>query len=563
MLSPTLPTEIQTLALDAPVTTVTLLEDRAQVQRLATVNLTPGLWRVTVDPVTPILADKSLRAELTHLSELVEEPDAVTDSNANSRTNSRTNAGVSAKVNDVRIRRRILIKESERTGLVAELQNEWRTQYDQSEILSEDREYLEEQFAQIGMILVHGMQELPVDAAWGQVDPLAWQSQLQPIFHRLREIRSKILDTYHAQTQLQEAIARLVQRIEATVSPDTTYNAYLEADLAIAEPGAYQLTFDYIVPNALWRPYHQAQLQTPLPDSSPNPAPEPTPRLIFRTDGCVWQNTGEDWLNVDLVFSTARTSLGTEPPLLTDDVLTIREKSKKTVVELRDHKINTAGLGRETNLTDPVELPGVDDGGEVQTIRATTKANIPSDGRPYRVPLCQFATDAIVERVLMPEVVPQVVLKSTQTNQANLPVLAGPVDLIRGTEYMGRTTVSFIAPQERFALGWGTDATMRVQRTTARKHEKNHLTQWGTTTNTVNIFLSNIGDEVRLITMTERVPVSELEKIKVEVIQDETTDYVKPDINGFCNLHLQITPYAQTKVVLVYKVSAAPDVEGL
>jgi uncharacterized protein (TIGR02231 family) len=163
----------------------------------------------------------------------------------------------------------------------------------------------------------------------------------------------------------------------------------------------------------------------------------------------------------------------------------------------------------------------------------------------------------------MPEVVPQVVLKSTQTNQANLPVLAGPVDLIRGTEYMGRTTVAFIAPQERFVLGWGTDATMRVQRTTARKHEKNHLTQWNTTTNTVNIFLSNIGDEIRLITMTERVPVSELEKVKIEVIQDETTDYVKPDINGFCNWYLRIPPYAQAKVALVYKVSAAPDVEGL
>jgi uncharacterized protein (TIGR02231 family) len=163
----------------------------------------------------------------------------------------------------------------------------------------------------------------------------------------------------------------------------------------------------------------------------------------------------------------------------------------------------------------------------------------------------------------MPEIALQVVLKSEQTNNSTLPILAGPVDLVRSTEYVGRTTVSFIAPQEKFALGWGTDANMRVQRTQSQKREKNHLTQWNTITNTVSIFLSNIGDEARKITMTERMPVSELEKVKIEVVQDETSDRIQPDANGFCNWNLHLPPYSQSKVILVYKIAAAPDVEGL
>jgi len=519
-------TEVQTLTIDAPVTTVTLLEDRAQVQRIGKANLTAGLWRVNVDRVAPVLSDKSLRAEFT--------------------------CDLNGRVNDVRVRRRMLIKESDRIGLVEELKREWRSQYDQYQVLTEDRQYLEEQFEQIGTILAKALQELPIDAAWGQVDPMAWRSQLQPIFHRLRDIRSEILNTYHAQTQLQEAIARLVKRIQAEASPDTIYTAYLEADLAIAQTGEYELAFDYVVPNALWRPYHQAQLQ--MGENS---------QLTFRTDGCVWQNTGEDWQNVDLVFSTARASLGTEPPLLADDLLNIREKSKKIAVELRDQTVKTTGLGAETRASDTIDLPSVDDGGEVRSIRASRKANVPSDGRPYRVPLFQFQSSATIERVLMPELALQVVLKTEQTNRANLPILAGPVDLVRSTEYVGRTTVSFIAPQEKFALGWGTDASMRVQRTASRKRDKNHLTQWNTIINTINIFLSNIGDEVREITLTERVPVSELEKVKIEVVQDETSDRLQPDANGFCNWHLQLLPYSQAKVNLVYKVAAAPDVEGL
>ena len=178
-------TEIQTLDLNAPVTTVTLLEDRAQIQRIAKVNLAAGLWRVQIDRVAPILSDKSLRAEFS---------DRISG----------------ARVNDVRVRRRMLIKESDRSGLIEELKTEWRSQFEQYNVLSEDRQQLEEQFQQIGIILGKALQELPIDAAWGQVDPMAWRSQLQPLFQKMRESRSEILHTYHAQAKLKSAIERLV-----------------------------------------------------------------------------------------------------------------------------------------------------------------------------------------------------------------------------------------------------------------------------------------------------------------------------------------------------------------
>lgn len=78
-----------------------------------------------------------------------------------------------ARVNDVRVRRRMLIKESDQSGLFEELKIEWRSQFDRYNILTEDRQQLEDQFQQIGIILAKALQELPIDAAWGQVDPIA------------------------------------------------------------------------------------------------------------------------------------------------------------------------------------------------------------------------------------------------------------------------------------------------------------------------------------------------------------------------------------------------------
>jgi uncharacterized protein (TIGR02231 family) len=162
----------------------------------------------------------------------------------------------------------------------------------------------------------------------------------------------------------------------------------------------------------------------------------------------------------------------------------------------------------------------------------------------------------------MPEVSCQVILKSEQTNTAQFPILAGPVDLVRSSELVGKTSILFIAPGEKFALSWGPDGAMRVQRTATEKRKQDHLTKWNFFTTTVKLFLSNIGAEPRAIKTTERIPVSEVEQVKVEAISEKSTEGVQPDENGFCTWNFTLEPYSQLQATLVYKVSAAPEVKG-
>lgn len=525
-------TVIQELTLDAPVSLVTLLEDRAIVRRIGKTQLTPGLWRIKILQVAPVLSDKSLRAEYTQNYP-------------------------GARIDDVRVRRKMLIKEEDKPEEIKALEAEIRFLLNNFNNISEDRQHLESHFERVGSILAKGLGELPVDAVWGQLDPKSWREQLSTLFKQLRDLRGEILNSYHTQKQLQQQIDGLIVKAQALSRPDMVYTARIEADLMIAQEGEYEIAFDYVVSNAMWRPWHQARLIL-----------EDQPTLSFRVDGCVWQRTGEDWENVDLIFSTARASLGTEPPFLTDELLNVQEKSKQIVIQTREQKIQTTGLGTGATAA-PVEapatvdLPGVDDGGEVRNLRPTKKATIPSDGRPYRVPIFSFESPANIEYVLMPEISSQVVLKTEQTNTANFPILAGPVDLVRSSGFVGKTSVLFIAPGEKFALGWGPDASMRVQRTETQKREQDHLTKWNIVTNTIKLFLSNIGEEARAIKTTERVPISELEQVKLEVIADKTTDGVQPDENGFCTWNFTLEPYSQFEASLVYKVSAAPEVQGL
>ena len=451
------PATIEQLAFDAPVSAVTLLEDRALVRRLGKVNLNPGLWRLRVEKVAPVLADKSLRSEF-----LGEYPDS--------------------RIDDVRVRRRMLVKDEERPKEIQTLLAEWKLLRNSFDNAREDREHLENSFSELNTILGKTLIEIPVDAVWGQLDPKIWREQFQTLFAQMRSLRNDILQGYNSQQRLKDEIQDLTAKIRALARPDLLYTAYIEADLAVATAGEYAIAFDYVVPNAFWRPWHRARLQ--LGDK---------PMVSFRCDGCVWQRTGEDWNDVDLVFSTARASLGTEPPLLADDRLSVREKSREIAVQMRDRQVQTTGLGGAT--PDAVQLPGVDDGGETRNLRPPTKATIPSDGRPYRVRIFEFDSPGEVEYVLMPEISLRAVLKSVQTNSCQYPILAGPVDLVRSQEFVGKTSVMFIAPGERFALGWGPDAAVRVQRTVSQEKKVNRETKWRSVTTTVKLFLSNIGPE--------------------------------------------------------------------
>lgn len=538
---------IQEITIDAPVSQVTLLEDRALVRRSGKVNLTAGLWRVKVEKVAPVISDKSLRSEFS---------------------------GDGARVNDVRVRRHILVKESERPEEIKQLQAELRSLVSQFEEIEQDGEHQQYCFDQVNRILAKGLQELPVDAVWGQLDQKSWREQFQTLFQQLRDLRFQIFNGYYLQAELREQMEALTSRIQAIARPDMVHSADLEADLMVGERGEYDIAFDYVVPNACWRPWHQAQLQLATKDN-PNAlsrlwqqATHQTAtkgdraHILFRCDGCVWQRTGEDWHDVELVFSTARASLGTEPPLLQDDRLNVKEKSKAIVIQMREQKMQTTGLGAGAE-PGTVELPGVDDGGEVRNLRPATKATIPSDGRPYRVPLFAFDSPADVEYVLMPEVSRQVILKSIQTNSSQFPILAGPVDLVRSTEFVGKTSTMFIAPGEKFALGWGPDGAMRIQRTEEEKREQDHLTKWNRVTISRKLFLSNIGAEARTIKITERVPVSELEQVKVEVLKEKTTEEVQPDEQGFCIWNCTLEPYSQSQISLVFQVEAAPEVRGI
>ncbi|MDO9016801.1 MAG: mucoidy inhibitor MuiA family protein [Myxococcales bacterium] len=508
---------------------VTLFEDRAEVVRRATCAVPAGVSWVAVAGVTPALDDPSLVAGVVGDGARVIATRVV-----------RAIVPVSAAGDDER-------DAAERDATEADAR---RTAADRGE----HRATAElERLDATTLDWVSGVSAVPRGTA---DDPAAgaraWREAFDAIEAAAGAAEEGVLA---AEEQCFEARAdqlRAHARLEAARATRSLRTSRVEVQVEAPEAREVTIELTYRTPCALWRPEHLARW-TPPGDGEPS-------TVTITTAAVIWQATGEVWSNVTARFSTARPAQSAAPPLLTDDVLTTRRKSdperSRVVVEAREQAIATAGLARGTRDVD--EMPGVDDGGEAQWFEGAHPVTIPSDGEAHRVELTRASITAEVERVAWPERGDAVHLRATATLVGEAPLLAGPVVLARGGELVGRGRVDFVGRGEPFELGFGVDDGLRVRRSVDEKRDTTPVIGTQKVARTVRVYLSNLSDEARRLTVIERYPVSEVDEVKVAVVSHEDATLDARD--GFAKWVVTLGAGSTRTLTLVYRIEAAAKV---
>jgi uncharacterized protein (TIGR02231 family) len=558
-------TASETKVIAAPIVEVTILEDRAQVRRRAKVAVA-GACRLIVEGVAPALVDKTL---------LVTATGARVVSAACERSLA---PHVEGKPGPSGASTQVATLEAEKQQLVERVAAVQRAL-----VLAES------EAAAVIELAKAALAELADAAAWGEpptpepdggparaftgteAAPPALRgaaARLAALDGREQAARRKASTLGGEHDELTAELGRLDVRIARARELAGREAARVAIEVVAGAAMDAELTIEYVVPGAAWRPYHRARL---------DPA---SGALTLRTDACVWQATGEDWAAAALIFSTERPSLGTEPPDLADDVLRVRRRPEQVVVETRDLEIDTTGLGREGRGARVEEVPGIDDGGVGTRMRGAAPATIPADGRPYRVLLGERQATASVGLVTMPERGLAVHVRAAATNPGPGPILAGPVDLLLASGYVGRGVIGFIAEGEKLELGFGPDAELRVHREVERETEAGGvLSGWNATEVRIAVRVSNLGETVRKVRVTERVPISEVEQVKVEVAPSEawqleddagrreeitvvTQRSIDPD-KGMISWLVELPPRERRAVALKYTIKSQKGVVGV
>ena len=506
------------------ITDVVVMEDRALVTRVATISLSPGFHQLKVGPVTALINDDSIRVKAT-LGEV--------------------------KINECKVVRSYLLKgergdqEKKFQTKIHELTKAYYNDFSELSALGRKRNLLFDTTNRLS----HYIGEM---TATKNFEP-SWKEESDTLWREIERVEKSYLDVQWKQEERLWDLERYEDQLDEMQQPDSEFVSHFLTEIEVENDSEVTLEWNYQVPCAIWRPMYSAELSD---DQGQH-------QVSWKSYGCVWQKTGEDWDGANLSFSTARPALGANMPLLEDDQLSSYEKSKeeqKTIqVESRDEEISIHST--ESQEIESDTPPGIDDGGETRTFRILDPVTVKSDGKPYQFSFEAWIGPAETKMTCYPEKEAFVFLKSQQVNPSNAPLLAGPVALIKNGTYVGRSSIKYIAPEERFDLSWGSEDGISVVREAYHNHDEVGLTKQHEYSFDRNIWLTNQTNNAHKIQIKERLPVSEIKQVEVEIDKKRTTEDFQVDEFGVVTWSIDLNEAQEKEISFSFKVNMPQKVK--
>jgi uncharacterized protein (TIGR02231 family) len=353
-------------------------------------------------------------------------------------------------------------------------------------------------------------------------------------------------------------------------------------DIAIAveaqAPVSAELAVSYRVSGASWSPVYEARLSTGSAVAKPE--------IAFTRRAELRQRSGEDWSDVAVTLSTTRSAGGTQAPDLAPvqvmffEPAPIYETRVRAAEQLRDTARKEAASPMTRSAAPaPVSAAAPQADAEAATIAtsqleaSTYQANfqvpgriaIPQDGSTKAVVLTQSKASPELSARATPELEAKAYLEAVFTHEDEAPLLPGQVFLHRDGAYIGRGQLGLVAPGDKVALGFGADDKIKVTRAPVRRRENDPswLGQTRTDQREFRTVVKSLHAQPVKVTVTERIPFSEVSTITIETLSQTTVPTEKQvgDKRGVMGWTFDLAPAAEKEIRLAYRIKWPGDRE--
>lgn len=301
-------------------------------------------------------------------------------------------------------------------------------------------------------------------------------------------------------------------------------------EVAVQKEGKVCLQVSYLVAGAVtWVPVYEAR------------ASFEKSNVELSGFGIVRQSTGEDWTDVNVILSTAQPTVSGRMPEFSSWILRedrpeprqyepyYMDKSVADVAAPRQSNAAFFGMAgaakaKEETIMEKarVETAVAENKGMSVSYKIPRKATIKSDNSEERLPILGQTLPARFKYMAYPRANSFAYLAAAVTNDKNLQLLPGRLNVFLDGDFVATSRMDGIAPGEEFDLSLGIDESVKIKKEeTARKKE--------------NVLVANIPSPVEKISITykitaenykgkdimfelfDAVPVSEDQRIKSRV----------------------------------------------
>lgn len=473
---------------------VTFFEDRAGVCRVEKLNLTPGIHTFTIEGVSPYLVDKSLVFECENPNVICVEMHAKRSFKANS-----------ANLEELKEKR------------------------DNLEKVETELFYTSHSIQSLKLNCRQIFSKIIKDCNRGNANSSDWNEALKYLKKSEHELLIKTKELKVAKEKLQEEINELqIQHQEVKKE----YHSEITLSVDVKESAECSLSVHYITAAACWRPNYKVFVKNEI--------------LTFKKGASIWQNCGEKWDDILVEFSTERQQKAQIPELI-GDCLKVKRKATEELV-IREELIEEKEVVKKSTY----EVPGIEDDGSVFKCKVDQRATIPSQEQAVTLDYAEFTSNITRELVSYPMLSDSINEIIHFENTSVQPLLSAPVNIYRNNTLCGISEVKYTAPGQKIRLDLGNLAEVVLKRKENRKYDSKLMSSWKTENHNILISLSNLGPREISFIIKERVPVSESDKAKIEIIEKHTAPVKFPDDKGIIEWKVTLAPYDRKNVKLNY-----------
>lgn len=515
-------------AAEQPVATridaVTVHPSSALVHRAGSTQVAGGTVRLLLEGLTPQLADDSLRlgAHGTARARLL---------------------GVAVEMQPQAESTSPEVREAEEA--VRDLEFRDRALADRIEAADKQKNFLDSLRAAYAKERSEGLATKPVDTR-------EWTAMVDFLGREYGEVNAVLRDTARERTKLQQELEAARRKLAQVQGKGARSYKRAVVDLVVERPGSLDLDLTYLVYGASWQPMWDARL---------DPAAD---RVELGLQAQVQQTTGEDWQNVALTVSSAQPERRTTVPELEPLYLTkyappppprVYESMKRSQAPSAAQAMNDEAAG-EAFAPAPVEVRA---NLLATSYVAPNRATIPSTGERRKNFLATYPVKAQLHRLAAPALEQRAYLTAKGTNETDVPLLAGPIELYVQGDFVGRSQIPQVPPGDEIELAFGPDDRIRIERAVIDRDRDEHgvFSKREQYTYRIRTKVKNLYREPVEVDLLDHLPVSRDEDIEVELLDltsagSEETDTQKPGVRTW---KLKLKAGEERVVEVGYKVS--------
>ncbi|WP_375474239.1 mucoidy inhibitor MuiA family protein [uncultured Nostoc sp.] len=369
------------------------------------------------------------------------------------------------------------------------------------------------------------------------------------------------------QQELDKQLQALHTSLQIIQTPHPKESFSLVVAVEVAGEGKFELEVSYIVNRASWNPLYDLRFST-------------TSNIVHLSYLAeITQSSGEDWVGANLTLSTAKPGLGTLPPKLEpwyiDTPLPRIARQRRarfaaqppllpSIAEPPASVARADWQGEEEGAEDsliPAEtvIAEVSKEGSVVTFKLNAGGNIPSDGAPHKTTIFNDDYPCSFDYVAMPRLVSFAYLQANVKNNPNgATLLPGKANIFRDNVFVGTTGLGNIAPGQEFKLNLGIDEGLKIERDLVeRLVDKRLISNQRRITYSYRLIITNLLDKEVNLKLTEQLPVSRNEQIKVRL--NRSNPQIQLGEMGILEWLLTLPAQERQEIYYQFNVEHPPD----